>query len=173
MKQENTKTRGEKGHRSIKSSCQGPWLGGRAGKSLRPRALGHCPARVGNSAVGQVGGCCRLLSQCFDLHGDEGNTRSKFKIYSASCSSLGLRKSERERWVREVSGRAALCRDAEPCGALGQEVTSPGHSRNRELCLRAPRCDLGTMVGDTQGCPWGNLWKGTRFGFFLCGTHWE
>lgn len=28
--------------------------------------------------------------------------RSKFKIYSAACSSLELRKRERERWVREV-----------------------------------------------------------------------
>lgn len=67
------------------------WAVGAGGESLRPRALHqHRPAGVGSAAVGRVGACCCLLSQCSDLHGDKGNTRSGFKICSAACSSLGL-----------------------------------------------------------------------------------
>lgn len=147
MKHGNMKTRGEKGHRSINSSCQGPWLGGRAGKSLRPWALGHRPARVSNSAVGQVGGSCRLLSQCFDLHGDKGNTRSKFKIYSASCSSLGLRKREREMDQRgqQASGALRRCQTPRCSGSGGYK---PKAFTEEGAVPQGTRCDLGAMGGD-------------------------
>lgn len=109
------------------------WAVGAGGESLRPRALHqHRPAGVGSAAVGRVGACCHLLSQCSDLHGDKGNTRSGFKICSAACSSLGLRKTERRGSDRsDVSGargyRALRC-------SVGSE---PKAVKRRELRPRS------------------------------------
>jgi len=120
-----------------------------------------------------VGACCRLLSQCFDLHGDEGNTRSKFKIYSASCSSLGLRNRERDGSGRS-DGERRLAEKPSPAVLWVRRLQAHGVHRGG-LPLRASRCDFDTRVGDKQGCPKDNLWTkaGSRFAFFLHGTHWE
>lgn len=151
---DNVIIRGEKGHRSVTSSCWGLWLWGRAGESPRPRALQHRPARVSNSAVGQVGACHRLLSQCLDLHGDKGNMRSEFKIYSASCSSLGLRKRERDGSERS-DGEWRFAETLSPAVLWVRRLQA--HDIHRGGSCASGHLDV-TLVGDKQGCSKGILW---------------
>jgi len=110
----------------------------------------------------------RLLPQCTDLHGDKGNMRSGFKIYSASCSSLGLRKRERERWVRQV--RQGLKHGAGldfPCvGTQKCQHSQRARGHLPPSYLTAERLSLGSQGPSEAGSPserrWRHLGEGTE-----------